>query len=64
MLYACGRCRQLPNIFVKYFANLYAGAFFRLILGLVGVFCCSFIVAWRYGAVGLMFVYFHLFSLV
>jgi hypothetical protein len=61
MLYACGRCRQWRNISVKYLANSFAGAFFQLIIGMIGVFClCSFIVAWEYGAVCSMFLYFHL----
>jgi hypothetical protein len=53
----------LCNIFVRYFASSYAGAFLQLIIGLIGVFSlCSFIVAWSFGAVGFVFIYFHLFS--
>jgi hypothetical protein len=40
-----------------------AGAFLQLIIGLIGMSClCIFIVAWRFGAVGFMFMYFHLLS--
>jgi hypothetical protein len=61
VLYACGRCRQWRNIFVKYLANSFAGAFFQLIIRMIGVFyLCSFIVTWRFWAVGFMFVYFVL----
>jgi hypothetical protein len=53
----------LCNVFVKCFANSYAGAFLQLIIGLMGVFgLCSFIVPCKFGAVGFMFVYFHAFS--
>jgi hypothetical protein len=63
MLYVLGRCKQLCNVFVRYFASLYVHAFLQLIIGLISVFClCDFIVAWRFGAVGFMFIYFHLFS--
>jgi hypothetical protein len=42
------------------FASSYAGAFFQLIMGLMGIpGLCSFIVACRVGDVGFMFVYFH-----
>jgi hypothetical protein len=45
------------------FASSYAGAFFQLIMGLIGVpGLCSFIVACRVGSVGFMFVYFHVCS--
>jgi hypothetical protein len=57
-LYVYGRCRQLHNVFVKCFVNLYVGAFFQLIIGLMGVFgLCNLIVAWRLGGAGFMSVY-------
>jgi hypothetical protein len=56
-----GRC--MCNVFVRYFASSYMGTFSQLIIVLIGVFCLhNFIVAWRFGAVGFMFIYFHLFS--
>jgi hypothetical protein len=39
MLYVFGKCKQLCNILVKCFASSYAGAFFQLIIGLIGLFC-------------------------
>jgi hypothetical protein len=50
-------------VLLNFFAISYAGAFFQLIIGLIGVFgLCSFIVACMHGAVGFMFVYFHMCS--
>jgi hypothetical protein len=38
MLYVYGRCRWLRRVLAKYFASSYAGAFFQLITGLMGMF--------------------------
>jgi hypothetical protein len=58
MFYVLGRCKQLCIVFVRYFASSNGDAFLQLIIGLIGVFClCSFIVAWKFGAVDFMFVY-------
>jgi hypothetical protein len=60
-LYVYGKFRWLCNIFVNCFANSNAGAFFQLIILLMGVFLlCNYIVACRIGAVGFMFVYVHM----
>jgi hypothetical protein len=45
-------------------SNSYAGAFFQIIIGLMGLFgLSSFILACRFGAVGFMFAYLHVFFL-
>jgi hypothetical protein len=58
-----GRCRWLCRVFVKCLANLYVGAFFQLIIGLMGVLgLCNFFVTWRLDGVGFKFVYLHMVS--
>jgi hypothetical protein len=60
--FMCMVDRWLCTVFVRCFANSYAGAFFQLMSGLMGMFgSCSFIVAHRFRAVGVMFVCFHVF---
>jgi hypothetical protein len=62
-LYVYGRFKQFCSVFVHCVASSYAGAFFQLNMGLIGVFgFCSFIVACRLGAVGFTFVYFNMLS--
>jgi hypothetical protein len=57
-----GRCRYLGNVYLKCFANSYAGAFSQVIIILMGVFgLCNFIVAWRLGGVEFMFVLVYLY---
>jgi hypothetical protein len=49
--------------FAMCFASSYAGAFFQLMMVMMGVLgLCSFIVACRVGGVGFMLVYFHVCS--
>jgi hypothetical protein len=49
---------KLCNVFVRCFANSYAGAIFQLIICLMGVFgLCSFIVRCSFGTVGFIFVF-------
>jgi hypothetical protein len=48
-----------------YFTNLYPGAFLQLIIGLIGIFgLCNFTVPRILGAVGFIFVYFHVSSFI
>jgi hypothetical protein len=44
-LYVYGRFKQFCSVFDNCFANSYAGAFFQLIMGLIGALgLCNFIV--------------------
>jgi hypothetical protein len=61
-LYTYGRSRQFCSKFVRYFANLYPGAFLHLIIGLIGT--SGLYVARIIGAVGFIFVYFHVSSFI
>jgi hypothetical protein len=60
-LYVYGRCRYLRSVCDKCFATSYAGAFFQLIIVLMGVLgMCNFIVTWGFGGVGFMSLYLYM----
>jgi hypothetical protein len=55
--------RFLCNIFGECFVTSYVGAFFHLTAVLIDLLSlCRFIVVWKLGAVGFIFMYFHMFS--
>jgi hypothetical protein len=57
-VYVYGRCMWLRSVCDKCFTLTYAGAFFQLIIDLMGVFgLCNFMVAWMFRVAGFMFVY-------